>query len=73
MILCCQVAWVTKSGKTELAEPIAIRPTSETGEGGRWNTGEKLIEHQRQLPELSFTFYFVIFVIPVDDTKFNEC
>lgn len=26
-----QVAWVTKSGKTELAEPIAVRPTSETG------------------------------------------
>lgn len=27
----CQVAWVTRSGKTELAEPIAVRPTSETG------------------------------------------
>lgn len=26
-----QVAWVTKSGQSELAEPIAIRPTSETG------------------------------------------
>jgi len=25
-----EVAWVTKSGNTELAEPIAIRPTSET-------------------------------------------
>ncbi|KAK2492694.1 hypothetical protein MC885_018242 [Smutsia gigantea] len=25
-----EVAWVTRSGKTELAEPIAIRPTSET-------------------------------------------
>jgi len=25
-----QVAWVTKSGDTELAEPIAVRPTSET-------------------------------------------
>ena len=25
-----EVAWVTKSGQTELAEPIAIRPTSET-------------------------------------------
>ena len=36
---------MTRSGKTELAEPIAIRPTSETGEGGPWNTGEKLIEH----------------------------
>ena len=28
-----QVAWVTKSGQSELAEPIAIRPTSETGRG----------------------------------------
>lgn len=25
-----EVAWVTKSGKTDLPEPIAIRPTSET-------------------------------------------
>jgi prolyl-tRNA synthetase len=25
-----EVAWVTKSGKTDLAEPIAVRPTSET-------------------------------------------
>ena len=25
-----EVAWVTKSGDSELAEPIAIRPTSET-------------------------------------------
>merc|ERR1719219_10467 len=25
-----EVAWVTKSGETELAEPIAVRPTSET-------------------------------------------
>jgi len=25
-----QVAWVTKSGKSELEAPIAIRPTSET-------------------------------------------
>ena len=26
-----EVAWVTKSGQSELAEPIALRPTSETG------------------------------------------
>jgi prolyl-tRNA synthetase len=25
-----EVAWVTKSGQSELDEPIAIRPTSET-------------------------------------------
>ena len=27
-----EVAWVTRSGDSELAEPIALRPTSETGE-----------------------------------------
>ena len=26
-----EVAWVTRSGQSELTEPIAIRPTSETG------------------------------------------
>jgi hypothetical protein len=26
-----EVAWVTKSGQSDLAEPIAIRPTSEVG------------------------------------------
>lgn len=31
-----QVAWVTRSGKTELAEPIAVRPTSETGLNQTW-------------------------------------
>ncbi len=29
-IVCTQVAWVTKSGQSELDRPIAIRPTSET-------------------------------------------
>ncbi|KAG9477484.1 hypothetical protein GDO78_002725 [Eleutherodactylus coqui] len=29
-----EVAWVTRSGKTELAEPIAVRPTSETDVSG---------------------------------------
>lgn len=28
-----EVAWVTKSGQSDLAEPIALRPTSETGSG----------------------------------------
>ena len=40
-----EVAWVTRSGSSELDRPIAIRPTSETvmypyyaqvGAGGRW-------------------------------------
>ena len=30
MSLSPQVAWVTKSGESDLSEPIAIRPTSET-------------------------------------------
>lgn len=34
LCLSLQVAWVTRSGKTELAEPIAVRPTSETGQHG---------------------------------------
>ena len=25
-----EVAWVTKTGRSELSEPVAIRPTSET-------------------------------------------
>ncbi len=37
-----EVAWVTRSGDTELAEPIALRPTSETGKSmiiihSNWN------------------------------------
>ena len=28
--IAAQVAWVTKSGKSEMERPIAIRPTSET-------------------------------------------
>jgi hypothetical protein len=30
LFTCLQVAWVTKSGKSDLEAPIAIRPTSET-------------------------------------------
>lgn len=29
-LLFAQVAWVTKSGDSDLEEPVAIRPTSET-------------------------------------------
>ena len=28
--VCIQVVWVTKAGSSELEEPVAIRPTSET-------------------------------------------
>ena len=42
-----QVAWVTKSGTTDLAEPIAIRPTSETV---MYPTFAKWIKSYRDLP-----------------------
>lgn len=42
-----EVAWVTKSGETELAEPIAIRPTSETI---MYPAYAKWIQSKRDLP-----------------------
>ncbi|EDV26695.1 uncharacterized protein TRIADDRAFT_54976 [Trichoplax adhaerens] len=42
-----EVAWVTKSGDTELAEPIAIRPTSETV---MYPSYAKWIKSHRDLP-----------------------
>ncbi|XP_060881992.1 bifunctional glutamate/proline--tRNA ligase-like isoform X2 [Metopolophium dirhodum] len=42
-----EVAWVTKSGETDLAEPIAIRPTSETG---MYPAFAKWIQSYRDLP-----------------------
>uniref|UniRef100_A0A803YS12 Bifunctional glutamate/proline--tRNA ligase n=1 Tax=Meleagris gallopavo TaxID=9103 RepID=A0A803YS12_MELGA len=42
-----EVAWVTKSGKTELAEPIAIRPTSETV---MYPAYAKWVQSHRDLP-----------------------
>ncbi|XP_070788498.1 bifunctional glutamate/proline--tRNA ligase isoform X2 [Pituophis catenifer annectens] len=42
-----EVAWVTKSGKTELAEPIAVRPTSETV---MYPAYAKWIQSHRDLP-----------------------
>ncbi|KAM6981295.1 bifunctional glutamate/proline--tRNA ligase [Aplochiton taeniatus] len=42
-----EVAWVTRSGKTELAEPIAIRPTSETV---MYPTYAKWVQSHRDLP-----------------------
>ena len=44
-----EVAWVTKSGKTDLAEPIAIRPTSETI---MYPAYKKWIQSHRDLPML---------------------
>jgi prolyl-tRNA synthetase family I len=44
-----EVAWVTKSGQSELAEPIAIRPTSETI---MYPAFAKWIQSHRDLPLL---------------------
>lgn len=44
-----EVAWVTKSGNTDLAQPIAIRPTSETI---MYPTFAKWIRSHRDLPLL---------------------
>jgi len=42
-----EVAWVTKSGKSDLAEPIAVRPTSETV---MYPAFAKWIKSHRDLP-----------------------
>ena len=42
-----EVAWVTRSGQTELAEPVAIRPTSETV---MYPTFAKWVQSHRDLP-----------------------
>lgn len=42
-----EVAWVTKSGDSEMAEPIAIRPTSETV---MYPTFAKWVQSHRDLP-----------------------
>ena len=42
-----EVAWVTKSGSTDLAEPIAVRPTSETV---MYPAYAKWIQSYRDLP-----------------------
>ena len=44
-----EVAWVTKSGSTELSEPIAIRPTSETV---MYPSYAKWVQSHRDLPIL---------------------
>jgi prolyl-tRNA synthetase len=46
-ILLFKVAWVTKSGDSELAQPIAVRPTSETI---MYPAYAKWIQSHRDLP-----------------------
>uniref|UniRef100_S4R4M7 proline--tRNA ligase n=1 Tax=Petromyzon marinus TaxID=7757 RepID=S4R4M7_PETMA len=43
-----EVAWVTRSGKTDLAEPVAIRPTSETAV--MYPAFAKWVQSHRDLP-----------------------
>jgi len=45
--ICPQVAWVTRSGQTDLAEPIAVRPTSETV---MYPSYAKWVQSHRDLP-----------------------
>ena len=47
LLLFFQVAWVTKSGQSELAEPIAVRPTSETV---MYPAYAKWVQSHRDLP-----------------------
>lgn len=65
-----EVAWVTKSGNSDLAEPIAIRPTSETV---MYPAYAKWIQSHRDLPmklnqwnnvvvSLSFSCFPLVFV-----------
>lgn len=42
-----KVAWVTKSGQSDLAEPIAVRPTSETV---MYPAYAKWVQSHRDLP-----------------------
>jgi len=42
-----QVAWVTKSGQSDLAQPVAIRPTSETV---MYPSYAKWVQSHRDLP-----------------------
>ncbi|KRY30896.1 Bifunctional glutamate/proline--tRNA ligase [Trichinella spiralis] len=42
-----EVAWVTKSGQSEMSEPVAIRPTSETV---MYSSFSKWIQSHRDLP-----------------------
>lgn len=44
-----EVAWVTKSGQSDMAEPIAIRPTSETI---MYPAFAKWVQSHRDLPIL---------------------
>ena len=74
-----EVAWVTKSGDSDLAEPIAIRPTSETV---MYPAYAKWIQSHRDLPLklnqwnnvvviLLFYFFALFFVFFVEQIILN--
>lgn len=54
-----QVAWITKSGKSELNEKIAIRPTSETVMYPVF--AEWIRSHRGWLSKLLFFFFSLFF------------
>ena len=53
---------MTRSGKTELAEPIAVRPTSETGERERERQRETHTHTHINVCELILCVLFLIVV-----------
>jgi len=58
-----QVAWVTKSGQSDLAQPVAIRPTSETV---MYPSYAKWVQSHRDLPiKLNQWCSVVVSLLPV--------
>ena len=65
-----EVAWVTRSGETELSEPIAIRPTSETV---MYPAYAKWIQSYRDLPIKLNQWNNVVVRNLRRDGKRNQC
>jgi hypothetical protein len=61
-----QVAWVTKSGDTDLAEPIAVRPTSETV---MYPAYAKWVQSYRDLPIKLNQWNNVVVIISLKYTR----
>lgn len=55
-----EVAWVTKSGKSDLAEPIAVRPTSETVMYPAYSVSFFPLPHERREKESDVIFSFCL-------------
>ena len=65
-----EVAWVTRSGETELSEPIAIRPTCETV---MYPAYAKWIQSYRDLPIKLNQWNNVVVRNLRRDEKCNKC